>query len=101
MPEGQIYEQYLQLLKNVIIFLLIFLFWRVKTKPSSPFLYFCLFFSFSILLTIGYTVNFLGAIVRYRSLIIPFLVVPMIAQINWEKVVNLLFNNISKNNNIE
>lgn len=81
----------------LLLLFLMFLFWRVKTKPSSQFLYFCLFFSFSLLLTIGYTVNFLGAIVRYRSLIIPFLIVPMVAQINWERINILLFNNINKN----
>lgn len=53
---------------------------------SVPFFLFCLFFSFSLLLVIGYTVNFLGAIVRYRSIILPFLVIPMIALIDWNKI---------------
>ncbi len=72
---------------------LIYLFWRNK-KPKGPFLLFCIFFSFSILLTIGYTVNFLGAIVRYRSIVLPFLVIPMIASINWQKFFNAINRNI-------
>lgn len=67
---------------------LLFLLWRKNGKPLSPFLLFCLFFSFSVLLTIGYTVNFLGAVVRYRSIVLPFLVIPMMALIDWKKISN-------------
>lgn len=69
---------------------LLFLIWRMKGKPLNPFLLFCLFFSFSVLLTIGYTVNFLGAVVRYRSIVLPFLVIPMIALIDWKRIGALL-----------
>jgi hypothetical protein len=76
----------------VFLFLcfLLFLLWRTNDKLISPFLLFCLFFSFSVLLTIGYTVNFLGAIVRYRSIVLPFLVVPMMALINWRKIASIV-----------
>ena len=87
-----------------VLLLLFVLFVFFKTNGVRPqsrnFIYFCIFFSFSVLLTIGYTVNFLGAIVRYRSIIIPLLVVPMIAQINWARLSALLFNNIKSKNNV-
>ena len=86
---------------NVLLLLfLVFLMWRTTGIRSRIFIYFCLFLSFSLLLTIGYTVNFLGAIVRYRSIIIPFLIVPMISLIDWERVGRLLFSNIKNKNNI-
>ncbi|HEU4575428.1 MAG TPA: hypothetical protein VFS36_10540 [Chitinophagaceae bacterium] len=69
---------------------IVFLFWRNKAPVDRPFLYFCLFFSFSVLLSIGYTVNFLGAIVRYRSLVFPFLFAPMFALFNWKKIEKMV-----------
>jgi hypothetical protein len=81
--------------------LLLFLFFRVKPSPANNLVYFCLFFSFSLLLTIGFSVNNLGAIVRYRSVILPLLVVLMVAQVDWRRIGRVLFNNIKKNNNIE
>ncbi len=72
---------------NILLFcFILFLLWRKNDMPIQPFLLFCLFFSFTVLLTIGYTVNFLGSIVRYRSIILPFLVIPMMALINWNKI---------------
>jgi hypothetical protein len=48
------------------------------TQPnlSSPFILFCLTFSLSGLLLIGAIVPFAGAIVRYRSIFLPFLLAP-------------------------
>ena len=78
---------------NILLFcFVLFLVWRKKGKPITPFLLFCLFFSFSVLLTIGYTVNFLGSIVRYRSIVLPFLVIPMMALIDWNKLGRLVKN---------
>jgi hypothetical protein len=90
---------------EVILLLLLFsaflLFRRKDTHPSSAiFIYFCLFFSFSVLLAIGYSVNNLGAIVRYRSVIIPLLVVPMVALTDWSRLSALFFSNIKNRNNI-
>jgi hypothetical protein len=74
----------------------LFLFFRVKKATSNNIIYFCIFFSFTLLLAIGFSVNNLGAIVRYRSIILPFLLVPMTAQINWNKIFKLFSNNIKK-----
>jgi hypothetical protein len=86
---------------NILLLLfVVFLFWRKNGVSLNPFLVFCLFFSFSILMMIGYSVNVLGAIVRYRSIVFPFLIVPMIATIDWTKINKLLFDNMPNKNNI-
>jgi hypothetical protein len=76
----------------LLLCFILFLLWRIKDQPLTPFLLFCLFFSMSVLLTIGYTVNFLGSIVRYRSIVLPFLVIPMMALINWNRLTGLIKN---------
>jgi hypothetical protein len=76
---------------NLLLFcFLLFLVFKKKGRSDTAFLLFCVFFSVSVLLTIGYTVNFLGAIARYRSLVLPFLVVPMMALIDWKKIKALI-----------
>ena len=84
----------------LLLLFLLFIFWRTNGVKSNSFIWFCVFFSFSFLLTIGFTVNFLGAIVRYRSIVLPFLLVPVISLINWERIYVILFNNIKNNSNI-
>jgi len=81
----------------------IFLLWKKRNRhenQSSIFIYFCLFLSFSILITIGYAVNNLGAIVRYRSIVLPLLLSPVFCGIDWQKINSLLFNNIKNKNNV-
>jgi len=89
---------------DLLLFLFfVSLFWKEKNEKhnqSSIFIYFCLFLSISILITIGYAVNNLGAIVRYRSIVLPFLLAPVFCGINWQKINNLLFNNIKNKNNV-
>jgi len=83
--------------------LLLFLFFLISNRNSLRsigFIYFCVFFSLSLLLAIGFSVNNLGAIVRYRSIILPLLVVPMVAQIDWRRLNILIFNNIKNKNNV-
>jgi len=84
----------------LLLLFFLFLFWRTNGVKSTSFIWFCVFFSFSFLLSIGFTVNFLGAIVRYRSIILPFLLVPVISLINWERIYAILFNNIKNNSNV-
>jgi hypothetical protein len=40
-----------------------------------------------ICLMTGYTVNFLGAIVRYRAIALPFLVIPVVMMTDWKALV--------------
>lgn len=84
----------------LFLLFLIFLFFRSGNKSVTPFKLFCVFFSFSVLMMIGYTVNVLGAVVRYRSIILPILVVPMVASINWKKIGGVLFDNMNNNYNV-
>ena len=85
----------------LLLLFFLFLFWRTTNGIKSlSFIWFCVFFSFSFLLSIGFTVNFIGAIVRYRSIVLPFLLVPVISLINWERIYSILFNNIKNNSNV-
>ena len=84
----------------LLLLFILFLFWRTNGITSRSFIWFCIFFSFSLLLLIGFTVNFLGAIVRYRSIVLPFLLVPVISLIDWERIYSVLFNNIRNNSNV-
>lgn len=49
-----------------------------KARWRSPLLLLCAIFSFTVLLIVGYTVMFPGAIVRYRSIVQPFLLMPFL-----------------------
>jgi hypothetical protein len=83
----------------LLVLFAVFLFFRKNGAVSKNAIYLCVFFSFSLLLAIGFSVNNLGAIVRYRSIIIPLLIVPMIAQTDWPRLA-LLFKKINNKNNI-
>jgi len=75
-----------ELLFIQIIFVLM-LFFRskdVSTDPSMIWLF--LILSLFMFLVIGFTIPNLGAIVRYRSIYLPFLVFPIICSVRWEKL---------------
>jgi len=90
---------------DILLFLFfIYLVWKKRNgKKDQPviFNYFCLFLSFSVLITIGYVVNNLGAIVRYRSIVLPLLFTPVFCEIPWWKINALVFNNIRNKNNVD
>jgi len=88
---------------NALLFhFILFLVWRTNGNgnASKNFMYFCVFFSISLLMAIGFSVNNLGAIVRYRSVVMPLLVIPMAAQIDWKRLGSIIFNNIKNKNNV-
>jgi len=59
--------------------------WLTKQKKlMHPFYIFCFYFGLSILLLDGYTVTFTGAIVRYRSLMLPIVIAPMVGMISFK-----------------
>jgi hypothetical protein len=84
----------------LILFFVLFLFIRRKGGRIQPFTLFCIFLSLAILMMIGYTVNNLGAIVRYRSIVLPFLIVPMAIQMDWDKLAARLGFNITIKNKV-
>ena len=72
------------------ILFLLFIFFRRKADIIHPLIYFCVFFSLSMFLVIGYTVPIIGAFVRYRSIYFIFLMIPIFCYIDWLKVGDLL-----------
>ena len=64
---------------------LLFVFFRKKDRTSDTFIYFCIFFSISMFLMIGYTIPIVGALVRYRSIYFPLILVPVLFNIDWKK----------------
>lgn len=86
---------------DILLFLFIaFLLWRKRESRPNNLVLFCVFFSLSLLLAIGFTANNLGAIVRYRSVIIPLLIIPIVARIDWKRIEVAFGNNIKNKNNI-
>lgn len=75
-----------------LVYQLLFVLWLLFPKrtemgrAATVFLLFALFFALANLLSIGYIVNNLGAIVRYRSLFLGLLITPLLAGINWERI---------------
>lgn len=70
-----------------LLFVLFFLF-NARKKITQPFIYFGVFFSLSMLLMIGYTIPIIGAIVRYRSIYLPFIILPITCSLNWNRIRN-------------
>lgn len=74
----------------LLLIALVCLYFRRKNVTLNPVLLFCLFFSFSVLLMIGYSVNILGAIVRYRSLVISLPFILIVALADWKRIGEML-----------
>ncbi len=71
----------------VLGLLILLILYRDKSaRFNHPFIWFCYFLGFTLLLTIGYTVCFQGAIVRYRSILLPLAITPLMASIDWKRV---------------
>lgn len=63
----------------MLIALFIFFLYRLsRGLKASPAVLFLLFFGCTILLICGYTIPFSGAIVRYRSLVLPIVITPLL-----------------------
>jgi hypothetical protein len=71
---------------------LFFLFFRRKKEAgeNNPFILFGIFFTLTMFLFIGYIMPNLGSIVRYRSVYLVFLITPLICQIDWKKIAQLM-----------
>jgi hypothetical protein len=83
----------------LLLLILLSVFFRNKTRVKNPVIIASYLFAISVLLVIGFTVNNLGAIVRYRSIIIPLIMTPVIAGIEWKKIKELLHIKIKNNIN--
>lgn len=60
--------------------------------PTQPIDFFLLTLSFTVILIIGFSINNLGAIARYRSIVLIPLLAPLIASIDWKKVSRMIKN---------
>ncbi len=58
---------------------------KINTTSQTAFLFFCMCFSVSFLLLAGYTIPFSGAIVRYRAVVLPFLFLPLLQNLNLDQ----------------
>jgi hypothetical protein len=85
-----------------LLLFLCLLLWRANglDHQGRALIYFCIFFSVTMLMAIGFSVNNLGAIVRYRSVVIPLLVIPMVAKIDWPRIFSFFGFNIRNKNNV-
>lgn len=65
---------------EVLFLWMIFLYCLLTARKISvpPIVIVCWSFAFLVLIIIGYTVNFSGAVVRYRSLTLPLLITPVL-----------------------
>jgi hypothetical protein len=71
------------------LLLVLFLFFRVKQadRQGRLFVLFGIFLTLTVFLNIGYIVTNLGSIVRYRSIYLPLLITPLLAGMDWEKLL--------------
>ncbi|MCU0321121.1 MAG: hypothetical protein MUE72_01820 [Chitinophagaceae bacterium] len=65
------------IVENMLVLILIAgtVFWRKKTNKNSILLTTILFFALTTLLITGYTISFSGAVIRYKSIYLPFLLI--------------------------
>lgn len=73
----------------VLVFstLVLFFLFPEKNIQTPAVTWFLFFFSISILVLAGYTITFSGAIVRYRSFVMPLAITPLLCQINWNCIL--------------
>ena len=91
LPSNILVPMNIELFLYQLLFFILLLFYKKRTGSSAdPFIYFAIFFTLNIFLFIGYIVPNLGALVRYRSLYLPFLITPLICSINWKKLKVLI-----------
>jgi hypothetical protein len=69
------------------LLLILFLVYHKKHLIVNPLIYFGIFFSITMLLMTGYTVPIIGAIVRYRSIYLIFLALPLIFYTHWALII--------------
>lgn len=75
----------------IYVLLILFLLNRQKKSRIHPAVLFGLFLSAGMLLIFSYSIPILGALVRYRAFYLPFLVIPLMASINWTTLKNRSF----------
>ena len=62
-----------------------------KRMTVTPLVLFCIFFSITAFLIIGYTIPYLGAVVRYKSAFLPFLITPLLCTLPIDKLLRRFY----------
>ena len=79
---------------ELFLYHLLFAFWLVWHKRNksgvNPFVLCCLCFSINLLLFTGYIVPNIGSLVRYRSLYLPFFIIPILSNLNLDKIRKII-----------
>jgi hypothetical protein len=83
-----LYPFAIELLLYQLLFVL-FIFYPKRNNSLSindrSFILSGLFFSFSLIMIIGYTIPITAAIIRYRSIYLPFILSPILCSIQWKR----------------
>ncbi len=77
----------------LVLFLLCVIFPYKNNITNKNFIVFALVFTFLIFLFTGYITTNAGSLVRYRSIYLPFLMLPVLCNIDWKKILKLNKNN--------
>ncbi len=77
----------IEILVYQLLFIL-FIFFKRKDGDNRywPFILFGIFFTLTMFLFIGYIMPNLGSLIRYRSVYLPFLLAPVVCNINWQRL---------------
>jgi hypothetical protein len=68
----------------LILFVLLFVLFNKKYWTLSNGAYLLICFSFFTLLFLGYTIPIIGAIIRYKAIVTPFLILGLLGTLNWK-----------------
>ncbi len=70
----------------LLLVVLLILFRKKENWRMNNFILFGMIFTTLIFLIIGYSITNAGSVVRYRSIYLPFLIVPILCNIDWNNV---------------
>jgi hypothetical protein len=76
----------LEIITYLLLFFLMIIFPLKNNIISKDFIFFTVIFTALIFLFTGYITTNAGALVRYRSIYFPFLIVPILCSINWKRI---------------
>lgn len=74
-----------------ILFLIMLMIPAKNNSPTNEFLIFSLVFTFLVFLFSGYITTTAGALIRYRSIYLPFLITPILCNIGLFKIKNIIY----------
>ncbi len=88
-----------EIILYIALIILMFLYPFKNNNGLDASIVFGLLFTFLIFLFSGYITTNAGSLVRYRSVYFPFLIVPVLCTVNWEKIGRLLKSNNTAHKN--